>query len=66
MRDQMKITVIATGFDQARQTLKEFTAPIHKIETEQKENAPVLGDNDIPSEGENDAWDIPAFLRNRN
>jgi cell division protein FtsZ len=27
MRDQMKITVIATGFDSARQTLREFVAP---------------------------------------
>lgn len=27
MRDQMKITVIATGFDSARQTLREFVTP---------------------------------------
>lgn len=67
MRDQMKITVIATGFDQARQTLKEFVAPaVHRIEVEKKENAPVLGDEDVPTTEENDTWDIPAFLRNRN
>src|SRR5258708_5441781 len=67
MRDQMKITVIATGFDQARQTLKEFVAPaVHKMEMEKKENVPVLGDEDVPTGEENDTWDIPAFLRNRN
>ncbi|HZQ30062.1 MAG TPA: cell division protein FtsZ [Patescibacteria group bacterium] len=80
MRDQMKITVIATGFDQARQTLKEFVMPqgVHRLEQNpvqsqpgqqpqpQKEPVPVLGDEDVPGAGEDDAWDIPAFLRQKN
>ncbi len=65
MRDQIKITVIATGFDQTRQTLKEFVAPTpHKLETEQKENVPVIGEE--PPVEEDDSWDIPAFLRQKN
>lgn len=70
MRDQIKITVIATGFDSTRQTLKEFVAPMpHRMETTQsKEEVPVLGDEDVPPapEQQDDSWDIPAFLRNRN
>lgn len=70
MRDQIKITVIATGFDSTRQTLKEFVSPLpHKLETTPtKEEIPVLGDEDVPpvAEEQDDSWDIPAFLRNRN
>lgn len=66
MHDQMKITVIATGFDQTRQTLKEFmvpqeAAPIKNIEFD----SPPLTEE--PGEEEEDSsWDIPAFLRQRN
>lgn len=67
MRDQMKITVIATGFDQTRQTLKEFVSPsVHKLDSQPKEENPVLGDEDVPAGDDNDAWDIPAFLRQKN
>ena len=72
MHDQIKITVIATGFDQTRQTLKEFMAPPVATKTEQPvqtvNNAvtePPLPTEEPPVE-EDDAWDIPAFLRNRN
>lgn len=82
MRDQIKITVIATGFDQARQTLKEFVMPqgVHRLEQNPVQSqsgqmpqqpkdqpVPVLGDEDVPASAEeDDAWDIPAFLRQKN
>ncbi len=84
MHDQIKITVIATGFDLTRQTLKEFVTPItRKIETAQtivnngigipnsvQEPQPQNSNSSVeekPQEQQDDdAWDIPAFLRNRN
>ena len=85
MHDQIKITVIATGFDLTRQTLKEFVTPVtRKIETAQTIVNNGIGINPTPSnpaptqmpsaqeptpapqDDEDDAWDIPAFLRNRN
>ena len=68
MRDQIKITVIATGFDSTRQTLKEFVNPmVNKVETttEPQEDIPLPTDQDAPIE-EGDTWDIPAFLRQKN
>lgn len=77
MRDQMKITVIATGFDSARQTLKEFTSPVfdqkprvtnQTIGAEpnpQNENQEQPEKKDI-TEDTDDVWDIPAFLRQKN
>lgn len=71
MHDQIKITVIATGFDATRQVMREFVAPIKAEE----QNAPTVSDNsqnpeEIPAqepvEEEDDSWDIPAFLRNKN
>lgn len=57
--DQIKITVIATGFDEARRRLKELVAPLEKEEEEK------LGLEAIPADlpPEKDKWDIPAFLR---
>jgi len=72
MHDQMKITVIATGFDQVRQTLKEFVTPMATRQepgTEQNTQDPQPQDQkqpQIPTQEEDDSWDIPAFLRNRN
>jgi cell division protein FtsZ len=78
MHDQMKITVIATGFDQVRQTLKEFVTPMHIRQQEpvveqdaqnqqsQNQDQPQPSQQVPPVEEEDDAWDIPAFLRNRN
>lgn len=73
MHDQIKITVIATGFDSTRQTLKEFITPtINKVmEQNQQPQAqngatePPLPTDEPPAE-EDDAWDIPAFLRQKN
>ncbi len=86
MRDQMKITVIATGFDSARQTLREFVAPPTQQQynssqqasgTDQNSGEQPVGDqnqnqNPIPgNQGQNqdadeEVWDIPAFLRQKN
>lgn len=73
MHDQMKITVVATGFDQARQTLKEFVTPslgtspyIAKPQENQEENQPEHKEPEKTERVEDDSWDIPAFLRQKN
>lgn len=62
MHDQIKITVIATGFDEAKQRLKDLSRPLQA-----KEESPPIGVTEeiIDDEGE-DVFDIPAFLRQRN
>ncbi len=62
MHDQMKITVVATGFDQTRQTLREFVIPEKKLEESQQQQPQV----EEPAEEKEDVFEIPAFLRNRN
>lgn len=68
MHDQIKIAVIATGFDHTRQTLKEFVKPIINTapaKVEAKDESPLP--QEPPQEDNDDAaWDIPAFLRQRN
>lgn len=62
MRDQIKITVIATGFDQTKQRLKEFVVSgkrSEEIPKEEKAESPKREDED-------DIFEIPAFLRQRN
>ena len=61
MRDQIKITVIATGFDEAKQRLKELSEPIREtpVEDMRKEESKPFEDSD-------DVFEIPAFLRQRN
>lgn len=91
MRDQMKITVIATGFDSARQTLREFVAPPqfnnYTQQSQQQEEQPAQNPVNNPTPGLNfgqqsqqqpapsqqqhaepdeEVWDIPAFLRQKN
>lgn len=81
MHDQIKITVIATGFDESRRRLKEFvtgTSPQYGGVVgfeEKQEEQPAAGailQNDTPptpqekKEEEEDFFDIPAFLRQRN
>ncbi len=62
MHDQIKITVIATGFDQTRQRLTQFIIPEKKTEEVAATQAPQKE----PVENEEDVFEIPAFLRNRN
>ena len=73
MHDQIKITVIATGFDSTRQTLKEFMTPtVNRVMQESQQasqsvsNEPPLPTEEPPVEEEDDTWDIPAFLRQKN
>ena len=74
MHDQIKVTVIATGFDSTRQTLKEFMVPTVNRVMEQSQQAqpaqnsqePPLPTEQPPVEEEDDSWDIPAFLRQKN
>ncbi len=84
MRDQMKITVIATGFDSTRQTLREFVTPpaqqfnqnLQMSEQDQSTNEPISQDQNNPNPAPNvpvgtedkdeEVWDIPAFLRQKN
>lgn len=63
MHDQMKITVIASGFDQTKQKLKEFV-PETAEKAEIKEGK--AEDDGSKEKKEEDTWDIPAFLRQRN
>jgi cell division protein FtsZ len=73
MHDQLKITVIATGFDSTRQTLKEFMTPTINRVMEQSQQPTSINTNieppvpmEPPVEEEDDTWDIPAFLRQKN
>ncbi|RJQ37970.1 cell division protein FtsZ [Candidatus Microgenomates bacterium] len=65
MHDQIKITVVATGFDQAKQRLKEFVTP-QAPKVEEKHH--VQPQQNVPQNEEKneEIWDIPAFLRHRN
>lgn len=62
MIDQVKITVIATGFDETRKRLKELSlveSPVAKEEV-----MPLsVGVDSKDLSGVGDEWDIPAFLR---
>lgn len=78
MVDQVKITIIATGFDETKRKLREMTAsrgqsqttfaqPFIRqpVQTQTNADKPTLPQaNDIPPE--EDEFDIPAFLRQRN
>jgi len=69
MHDQIKIAVIATGFDHTRQTLKEFIKPIVNTapaKTEVKDDQEPTPQEPPQEDSNDDAWDIPAFLRQRN
>lgn len=56
IHDQVKITLIATGFDESRKRLQEFVE--EKVEGPSKE---------VPQDDEKESiFDIPAFLRQRN
>lgn len=65
MHDQMKITVIATGFDSTKQKLKEFAIPDKTEEEKQAGTSVKPSEPEVEKEKE-DLWDIPAFLRQRN
>ena len=78
MVDQVKITIIATGFDETKRKLREMTAsrgqtqttfaqPFIRQPVQSQTNGekPILPQaEDVPPE--EDEFDIPAFLRQRN
>lgn len=79
MVEQIKITVIATGFDEARQQLEQWVAPVEEVEevaekiaTPEKKKKKKKSkieeelEEKLIEEGlppEHDTFDIPAFLR---
>lgn len=80
MVDQIKITVIATGFDETRQRLRElsrdkqpapvvarpYSGPVGVISETPAETPPVPPEEKSPSQEEfEDEFDIPAFLRQK-
>lgn len=92
MHDQLRITVVATGFDQTKQRLQQFVAPQYQRPTqnytngynnsntteenpvntnpnaykEPQQQQPQQNNTPAKQESEEDEWDIPAFLRQRN
>lgn len=66
MKDQIKITVIATGFDQTKQTLKSFVPTHRQQSTVPSHQAPAAVEQEEKEEQGEDVWDIPAFLRQKN
>lgn len=65
MRDQIKITVIATGFDETKQRLKELTQS-PKEESTAVESPSASVNKPASNDASEDVFDIPAFLRQRN
>ena len=78
MHDQIRITLVATGFDQTKQRLQQF---VIQQPTPQIKPSPMINtSNDDPiqqqqqqqqadpkdEKKQEDDWDIPAFLRQRN
>ena len=62
MVDQVKITVVATGFDETKRRLQELSLKSEPIvegtDSSESASTPAPSNN-----GEEDEWDIPAFLR---
>jgi cell division protein FtsZ len=73
LHDQIRITVVATGFDQTKQRLQQFviqqpTPPIKQqpiAQDDPQNNVPPAQQAKDDKKPEDD-WDIPAFLRQRN
>lgn len=65
MVDQVKITVIATGFDEAKRRLKDLSVRSEMPEVKEDIAAQNINppSNGVGSDQQEDEWDIPAFLR---
>lgn len=73
IKDQIRITLIATGFNPTNARLREFMPQPRAntivnniqqpIQTQQTTTKPV---QDVSEEKDEDVWDIPAFLRQKN
>ena len=62
LHDQIRITVIATGFDESRRRLQQMVEK-QEEKTEEQSAAPTSRSNDDEEES---IFDIPAFLRQKN
>ncbi len=62
MVDQVKLTIIATGFDEVKRRLQNLVTPKQELKATNGDQQPYNNDTeDTPPE--QDQWDIPAFLR---
>ncbi|MBM3209519.1 cell division protein FtsZ [Candidatus Shapirobacteria bacterium] len=65
--DQIRITVIATGFDEARMRLAKLVEPVREVVTEKAEPAErkeeVISEGPPKGEEWGEEFEIPAFLR---
>lgn len=65
MVDQVKITVVATGFDETKRRLQELSSTadnsVYATKDDLINKVAELGQEEYPEE--QDKWDVPAFLR---
>lgn len=61
MVDQVKLTIIATGFDEVKRKLQDLVDSTHEVRTQEVAAQLPDGNEEVPPE--QDEWDIPAFLR---
>ncbi|MDP3998550.1 MAG: cell division protein FtsZ [bacterium] len=73
MVDQIKITVVATGFDETARRMRDLTQPLSSMQQPQQQAGQSDDDTGTPTSSsgedlppEHDQFDIPAFLRQRN
>jgi cell division protein FtsZ len=73
LHDQIKITLVATGFDQTKQRLQQFVIQQPQprvtntpLTTTQMQQDDTTTQDDKKEETPEEDWDIPAFLRERN
>jgi len=67
LHDQIRITVIATGFDESRRKLQEYADSTVQTASEEDDIArSIADDNGEKEDDENSVFNIPAFLRNKN
>lgn len=63
MVDQVKITVIATGFDESKKRLRELSAKVDTYEAKESVVMQATSNGSEPATEENDELEIPAFIR---
>ena len=71
LSDQLRITVIATGFDESRRRLQEMVEKQDDTQSTQMYGsstpvAPVVNNSNANDDEEESIFDIPAFLRQKN
>lgn len=70
IQDQIKITVIATGFDESRRRLQQMVSSEMEGQNPQQNGIPsppqMFGASAPQNDEEEDVFDIPAFLRQKN